>query len=289
MRGVVAEFAQHGLTEASYLKAALKQHPLLGLPPSTVAGNIRGVVAEFAQHGLTEADYLKAALKQPPLFCLLPSTVAGNVRGVVAEFSQYGLTEADYLKAAMKTPSLLTQSPATIAGNIRGVVAKFAPHGLTETDYLKAAMKTPPLFRLSPGTVAGHIELAGMLQERGAVRLNADLYGHPRSPADLRPVLTWLITAAPSHLTYSDDNFVLRMAHHELLGSIYPNVLTVQRHRIEREVAAALGHTDMKQAVRRDGYDPQAGYDHRQPEERHGALCRLVELGYLKSLRFAPS
>ncbi len=63
----------------------------------------------------------------------------------------------------------------------------------------------------------------------------------------------------------------------------------MRRHVIERDVAAALGHKDVTQPVRREGYDPQVVYDHTKPDERHGALCRLIEQGYLKSLRFSPS
>ncbi len=163
--GVVAAFAEQGLTEEAYVRAALESPSLFYQSSATIIDNIRGVVKAFKKHGLTEEAYVKAALKPPVLFDRSSAKIIDNVRGMVKEFSALTekvrvktslgiartktvpvLTEKAYVEAALKKPGLFVQSPEKMVDNIRGVVKEFEAQGLTEVKYVKAALRQPQLF-----------------------------------------------------------------------------------------------------------------------------------------------
>jgi hypothetical protein len=145
------------------------------------------------------------------------------------------------------------------------------------------------LFAQLPATITAHIEYAIQLYRKGAVPLS-ESYGTPSSPEDPRPMIKWLVEVGPQFLCSAHDNFFLRMAHHELFPDISTsrNILRPTRAQIETDVARDFGVRDMKAPVPRKGYDPEANYDHRNPAQRHHVLCRLIDIGLIKSLRLTP-
>jgi hypothetical protein len=155
---VVGRFARDGLTQAAYLKAAVRQPALFYQAPATIIGNVEGVVERFAADGLTRPAYLRTALRLPPLFSCTPATIIGNVERLAECFRPHGLTAAAYLRAALKCPALLSCTPDTVRGNVEGVVGHFAADGLTLDAYLRAVLRQPPLLTVRPATVISRVE-----------------------------------------------------------------------------------------------------------------------------------
>lgn len=279
LTGVVEHFAADGLTTRDYLKAVLKKPQLLNQTPATIAKNIAGVVERFAPDGLTSAAYLHAALATPSLFGLTAATVAGNINAVVERFAADGLTTRDYLRATRKKPQLFYQSPATITRNITGVVEHFAAEGLTTRDYLQAALKQPQLFYQSPATIIGHVNLIIDLHRQGLVRFPGEESAPPDQP--LRPLFAFLVQN-PMYLTLAADNFTLRevsarVREQQPRGTA---LLTAKRHRVESELAEALGRSDAKAPVAKVER-PAEGSD-LGPHARNLLLRALIREGLVK-------
>ena len=129
------------------------------------------MVRHFAEHGLTLADYLRAAIKNRRLFGQVPETIQSNIESVVRHFAAEGLTLTDYLRAALQQPQLFSQTPATIQSNVETVVRHFATHGLTVGDYLHATLRKPSLFAMAPATIIRHVHCLIDMQREGLLTL----------------------------------------------------------------------------------------------------------------------
>lgn len=278
--------ARLNLDARAYLKAALKQPPLFTLLPATVEQNIRGVAALLDADGLTAAEYARAALKQPSLFGTVPETAVGKITGLVERFAAEGLTVPHYLRAAIKQPSLFATLPETVAGHVTGVVERHAADGMTTRDYLKAALKHPSLFTMSPETVSRHIDTVLDFADRGIFQPPV-----PRRTRDGRAVAAENVVHArvidfllrnPNLMCLADDNYGLREAHQRMTdGPTDAKFLKWPRHRVERSVAAHLGH-DLVQPVEADGFVAGVTPPPTEEQARRFVLRALIHAGYIK-------
>jgi hypothetical protein len=121
------------------------------------------------------------------------------------------------------------------------VPAHFREHGLTVGSYLRAAVLQPSLFYRSPATVIGHVNLLIDLYRQELLSVPGQ--GNTPSDQPLRPLLAFLVRN-PQFFAFADDNYALR----EIYARTMPEppqgaaLLTRPRHRVERELADALGH-----------------------------------------------
>lgn len=208
---IIEYFAEYGLTQENYLRAAVKNNQLFYQNPEKIISNIETVQKHFKNNGLKLEDYLKAALSHPQLFFHKPSTIISNIEGVSNHFKDNGLSLDDYLKAALAQPPLFYQKPTTIIVKIEGVYNHFKDKGLKLEDYLKAALKQPTLFYQRQETIIEHMELIIDMYQKELFaiypkggRLNNFIPPKP-DPNNLSPVFNYLINS-PTVLTYSTDN-----------------------------------------------------------------------------------
>ncbi len=285
VQGVVQRFEQDGLTAQAYLTAIVRRPDILATSPEAIARNIQGVVDLFAADGLTTAAYLKAAIKKPSLFIQTPWTLTGNITDLVQRFAEEGLTDRAYLRVALMHPSLFTSSPETVEHNIRAVVERFRGEGMTPSQYLNAALRMPTLFVLSPATVIGHIDAVMDLADRrifvppkrGSRREPTATNGNPLHAG----VIDFLLRN-PVIMTLADDNFTLRdiSAHVTGEGPSGPAFLQYPRHKVEAQLANALGHADQNAPVPKAS-SPQEGGDAGR-HARNVLLRALVREGIVK-------
>src|SRR5579875_2401 len=268
VQGVVQQFEQDGLTAQAYLTAIMRRPDILKVKPETIARNVQGIVDLFAADGLTADAYLKAAVKRPSLFLQTPWTSAGNITDLVQRFAAEGLTDRDYLRAALRQPSLFTMSPETAEHNIRAVAEYFRSDGMAVSRYLKAALKQPQLFCHSPATIIRHIDAVMDLADRRLFFPAKRRAGREAAVPDgnsLRASVIDFLLGNPVILTLADDNFTLREISAHVIDErpSGPAFLQYPRHKVEAELAGALGHADQNAPVPK-APSPQEGGDARR-------------------------
>jgi len=170
------------------------------------------------------------------------------VEAVAGRFRDQGLSLEDYLRAALKQPSLFARSPTAIIAAVEAVAGRFRDQGLSLEDYLRAALKQPSLFTMAPATIVGHINLLMDMQLQGLVTFPSAAIARHRQPP--RSMFDWLVKN-PVYLCLADDNFLLReiAAYATRTPRAGTALLTRHRHQVERDLAEALGHIDLKQPV----------------------------------------
>jgi hypothetical protein len=137
------------------------------------------------------------------------------------------------------------QKPATVIANIESVAGRFEAEGLVVKDYLRAAIKQPSLFTQAPETIIGHVNFIIDLHRQGPLRFSDE---EERQPA---PLFDWLVKN-PQYFSLADDNFTLREVAARITsrsGAATATVLYKPRHRVESDLAKALGHPDLRAPV----------------------------------------
>lgn len=208
---VVSQFRADGLTEAAYLKAALKQPSLFTRSPVAISRHVEAVAKYLGEHGVSTAGYVSAALRVPSLLCLDASNVIRTMETVcchfaanglgckewanialrhpvlmalssqrlidtvnqfVAAHAEYGLTYRGFFRLAERQPSLLTHSVDSIVRNRQEIVRRLEAHGLSVGAFTRASFKQPSLFCYSPDTLESHVLELGRRLERDGVEIS---------------------------------------------------------------------------------------------------------------------
>lgn len=177
--------------------------------------------------------------------------------------------------------------------------SRFKDSGLTLGLYVKAALKQTQLFCLSPDTVSSRIlDIMILYKERHIGKKNGnrgkETYLPPYNSYDpedekFKPLLEWLMETNTISLALSDSNIQIRKIYSIIEPHGGTKVLNRNRSEVEKAIAAACGHPDMKIPV---PLVPEPAADASVTEklayERNQFLRGLVQYEYIKGTLEEP-